>query len=222
MTDLARLSTQLEAVNDQVAAEIGARIDAAVAEVVASGIAPGLVVGERAPGFTLPDAMGNEVSLADRLDAGPVVLQFYRGEWCPYCNLHLRALQAALPEIRKRDASLIAISPQSPDHALSMTKKAELEFDVLSDVDQHVIRDYRLQFTLPADLQSVHLNVFDLDLRAQTANGTWNLTVPGTFVISADGRIVAAGVEVDYRARMEPSVILESLDELTSNQTAGA
>jgi peroxiredoxin len=214
VSNLARLSTQLDAVTDQVPAEIDARIEAAIAEVAASGVAPGLAVGDRAPGFTLPDATGREVSLADRLDAGPVVLQFYRGDWCPYCNLHLRALQAALPEIRKRGASLVAISPQSPDHSLSLTEQAELEFDVLSDVDQHVIRDYRLQFTLPADLQSVHLNDFSLDLRLQNADGSWNLPVPGTFVISAEGRIVAAGVEVDYRGRIEPAVILAALDEL--------
>ena len=214
MSDLARLSTQLDAVTDQVPAEINARIDAALAEVAAAGGAPGPAVGERAPGFVLPDALGREVSLADRLDAGPVVLQFYRGDWCPYCNLHLRALQAALPEIRKRGASLVAISPQSPDHSLSLTEKAALEFDVLSDVDQRVIRDYRLQFTLPADLQGVHLNVFDLDLRAQNADGSWNLPVPATFVISANGTIVSAGVEVDYRTRVEPSEILQSLDEV--------
>jgi peroxiredoxin len=216
VSNLARLSTQLDAVTDQVPGEIDARIGAAIAEVAASGVAPGLAVGDRAPRFTLPDATGREVSLADRLDAGPVVLQFYRGDWCPYCNLHLRALQAALPEIRRRGASLVAISPQSPDHSLSLTEQAELEFDVLSDVDQHVIRDYRLQFTLPADLQSVHLNMFSLDLRAQNADGSWNLPVPATFVISAEGRIVAAGVEVDYRARIEPKVVLEALDELAS------
>ena len=216
VSDLAPLSTQLDAVTDQIPAEIGARIEAALAEVAASGAPLGLAIGDRATAFTLADATGKQVYLADRLDAGPVVLQFYRGDWCPYCNLHLRALQAALPEIRKRGASLVAISPQSPDHSLSLTQKAELEFDVLSDVDQHVIRDYRLQFTLPADLQSVHLNIFDVDLRIQNADGSWNLPVPATFVISADGRIVTAGVEVDYRARIEPSVILESLDELVS------
>ena len=88
----------------------------------------------------------------------------------------------------------LAISPQSPDHSLSLTEQAELGFDVLSDVDQGGIRDYRLQFTLPADLQSVHLDVFDLDLRVQNADGSWNLPVPATFVINSEGRIAAAGV----------------------------
>lgn len=214
MSELASLAPQLDAVTGQIPAEIDARIGAAIAEVAASGATPGLLVGDRAPAFTLPNATGKHVSLADRLAAGPVVLQFYRGEWCPYCNLHLRALQAALPDIRKRGASVIAISPQSPDHSLSLTEKAELEFDVLSDIDQQVIRDYRLQFKLPADLESLHLNVFDVDLTAHNADGSWNLPVPATFVISADATIVAAGVEVDYRTRMEPSAILTALDEL--------
>lgn len=216
MSERAGLAPQLDAVTEQIPAEIGARIEAAIAEVAASGAAPGLAVGERAPGFTLPDATGKDVSLSDRLAAGPVVLQFYRGEWCPYCNLHLRALQAALPDIRKRGGSVIAISPQSPDHSLSLAEKAELEFDVLSDADQRVIRDYRLQFTLPEVLKSLHLNAFDVDLTAHNADGSWTLPVPATFVISADGTIVAAGVEADYRTRLEPSVVLQALDELVS------
>ena len=87
---------------------------------------PGLALGEQAPEFSLPDAVGRAVSLRERLSAGPVVLVFYRGEWCPYCNAYLRALQAALPDIASRGASLIAVSPQSPDHSLSITEKAEL------------------------------------------------------------------------------------------------
>ena len=104
----------------------------------------------------------------------------------------------------------------SSAHSLSLAEKAQLEFDVLSDVDQRVIRDYRVQFTLPADLQDVHLNVFDLDLRTQNADGSWNLPIPATFVIGTDGTIVVAGVEVDYRTRIEPAAILAALDDLAS------
>lgn len=220
MAETETLSAQLDAVTDQIPDEISARIDAALQEVARSGVAPGLAVGDRAPDFRLPDASGRDVALADRLATGPVVLQFYRGEWCPYCNLHVRALQAALPDIRKRGASVIAISPQSPDHSLSLTEKAGLEFDVLSDVDQKVIRDYRLQFTLPVDLQRVHVTMWDLDLRAQSADGSWNLPVPATFVISPDGTIAAARVDADYRTRLEPSAVLETLDEVTGTQTS--
>lgn len=214
MTDQTTLNSSLDGISAQIPSEIGDRISAAIDQVRTSGIAPGLAVGDRAPVFALPDARGNQVSLADRLASGPVVLVFYRGEWCPYCNTYLRALQAILPDIRQKGASLVAISPQTPDHSLSMTEKAELEFDVLSDATWQVIRDYRLQFELPKDLQAVHLDVFQLDLRVHNADGTWNLPVPATFVINQQGTIVAADVDTDYRRRMEPSDLLAALDRI--------
>jgi peroxiredoxin len=109
---------------------------------------------------------------------------------------------------------VIAVSPQSPDHSLSITEKAELAFDVLSDVDQAVIRAYKLQFTVPADLQDLHINVFQVDLRDHSADRSWQLPVPATFVIDRDAVVRAADVSADYRARMEPSDILAALDEL--------
>jgi peroxiredoxin len=208
------LQQQLEQINAQIPDPIAARITAAIAEVDASGAAPGLAVGNEAPEFSLPDAMGRTVSLRERLSGGPVVLVFYRGEWCPYCNTYLRALQAVLPEMVARGASLMAVSPQSPDHSLSIAEKAELGFDVLSDVDQAVIRAFRVQFTLPADLQDVHVNAFQLDLRDQTADHSWQLPVPATFVIDRDGIVRAAHVSADYRTRMEPVDIIAALDSL--------
>jgi len=211
MTDQRTLATDLEAVDAQVPRAIGDRISHAVDEVRQSGTAPGLAVGDLAPNFVLSDARGHQVSLQDRLASGPVVLVFYRGEWCPYCNTYLRALQAILPDIRAAGASLIAISPQTPDHSLSMTQKADLEFDVLSDSTQQVIREYRVQFELPANLQAIHLDAFQLDLRLQTADDSWNLPVPATFVIDRHGKVVAADVDADYRRRMEPSDLLATL-----------
>jgi peroxiredoxin len=210
------LAQQLEQIDAQVPEPIGERITAAVAEIETSGAATGLRIGDRAPEFSLPDANGRAVSLRERLSAGPVVLVFYRGEWCPYCNAYLRALQAELPKIAAHGASLIAVSPQSPDHSLSITEKAELNFDVLSDADQSVIRAYRLQFTLPADLHDLHVNVFQVDLEDHNANRRWELTVPGTFVIDREGIVRAAHVSADYRTRMEPAKILVELDDLTS------
>src|SRR5271167_2756897 len=109
------LKEQLEGITAAIPEPIGSRIDAGVREIDAAGLA----VGDPAPGFTLPDALGRPVSLADLLAEGPVVAVFYRGEWCPYCNLQLHALQAALPTIRELGASLVAISPQAADHSLS-------------------------------------------------------------------------------------------------------
>ena len=216
MSDPTSLAAALDQITAQLPPDVNERLDRAIAEIAASAKAPGLAVGEAAPQFTLPDAQGKPVSLEARLSAGPVVLVFYRGEWCPYCNLYLRALQAALPEITGRGGSVIAVSPQSPDHSLSITEKAELEFDVLSDVDQTVIRDYRVQFRLPADMQAVHLDVFDLDLRLQSADGSWDLPVPATFVIDEHGTIVACHVDADYRSRMEPAEILHVLDGIAT------
>ena len=209
------LEQQLEQINAQIPKPIARRITTAIAEVDASSVAPGLAPGEQAPEFSLPDAMERSVSLQERLSGGPVVLVFYRGEWCPYCNAYLRTLQDALPEITARGASLLAVSPQSPDHSLSIAEKAQLGFDVLSDVDQAVIRAYKLQFTAPADLQDLHVNVFDTDLRDHTANRSWQLPVPATFVIDRAGIVRAGRISADYRTRMEPADIIAALDDLS-------
>ena len=209
------LARQLAGYAAQIPTPVALRLAAAFAEVTASGAAPGLATGERAPGFTLPNATGDPVRLATRLARGPVVLSFYRGEWCPFCNLELRALQAALPRFRARGASLIAISPQSPDHSLSVTEKASLTFDVLSDARQEVIAAYRIQFTVPADLKDLHLNLFGNDPSAHTADGSWNLPIPATFVIDRSGIIRDRHVSADYTTRMDPDDIDKALAALS-------
>jgi peroxiredoxin len=209
------LTRQLTQYTAHIPAPVSKRLAAAFAELTASGAAPGPAVGEQAPPFSLPDATGQTVSLAARLTQGPVALSFYRGEWCPFCNLELRALQAALPRLTERGAALIAISPQSPDHSLSVTEKAGLTFDVLSDAHQEVIAAYRLQFTVPADLKDLHLNVFGNDLSAHAADGSWDLPIPATFVIDRSGIIRVRHVSADYTTRMDPASILAALDELT-------
>jgi peroxiredoxin len=208
------LRTQLDAISAHVPDEIATRISAGVARLEASGAAPGLAVGDHAPDFTLPDALGHPVALADLLDRGPVVLVFYRGEWCPFCNVQLHSLQAALPELRRLGASLVAVSPQSPDHSLSLREKHDLEFPVLSDVDQSVIRAYQVQFTLDGDLEDLQVNVFQNDPAVQNADGTRNLPVPATFVIDRDGRVSAAFVDADWRRRAEPVDIEAALRAL--------
>ena len=208
------LTRQLAGYAAQIPAPVAGRLSAAFAELTASGAAPGLAVGEQAPLFSLPDATGETVSLAGRLAEGPVVLSFYRGEWCPFCNLELRALQAAPPQLKSHGAALIAISPQSPDHSLSITEKAGLTFDVLSDARQEVITAYRVQFTVPADIKDLHLNVFGNDPSAQTADGSWNLPIPATFVIDPAGIIRARHVSADYTTRMDPAQIEAALDAL--------
>lgn len=172
---------------------------------------------ERAPNFRLPDASGRVVELDALRAQGPVVLVFYRGQWCPYCNLELRAYQALLPRFRALGAQLVAISPQTPDHSLSTAEKNALEFPVLSDVGSHVARAYGLAFDLDADMQHLYADFFGNDLAqyngTETVSG-WTLPVPATYLVGRDARIELAAVEVDYRQRLEPQRVLERLQAL--------
>ncbi|HEY1762317.1 MAG TPA: peroxiredoxin-like family protein [Acidimicrobiales bacterium] len=204
---------ELGAITASIPEPIGNRIVDGVAEIEATGVAPGLAVGDRAPDFTLLDALGEPVTLSELLANGPVVLTFYRGEWCPYCNVQLRHLEHALHRFQKFDATLVAVSPQSPDHALSLTEKHDLKFPVLSDVDQDVSRAYRVQFTLSGDLEDLQVNVFQNDPSTQNANGTRSLPVPATFVIDRQGVIQAAFVDADWRVRVAP----EDLEAVLKN-----
>jgi peroxiredoxin len=205
---------EVEAITSSIPVAIGQRIDAGVSEIDSSGEAPGLSVGDRAPDFTLFDAWGEAVTLAQALISGPVILTFYRGEWCPFCNIQLRHLERALSRFRELGATLIAISPQAPDHGVSLTEKLQLTFPVLSDPAQAVIRSYKLQFTLSGDLEELQVNVFGNDPAKQNANGTRSLPVPGTFVIDSQGIIRAAFVDADWRRRVEPSEIEAVLEQL--------
>ncbi len=194
---------------------------AAIGRLEENKVAPGLSAGERAPDFELPDPHGKPVRLSERLAGGPVVLSFFRGDWCPICNLQLGALERALPEIREAQASLIAVTPQSLEHTLSLQEKAELTFDVLSDAGQKVIRDYRVQFTVPSELKDLYLGFYSLDLGEQNADGSWNLPVPGTFIIDAEGVIRKTHVTADFTSRMEPDDVVEALRPLAAGRLAG-
>jgi peroxiredoxin len=214
MNSMPSVQQQLDEITASIPEAIGTRIDVGVAEIDESGVAPGLAVGDTAPNFTLPDAQGEPITLADLLVQGPVVVTFYRGEWCPYCNIQLRGLQAALPRLRELDASLVAISPQSADHSLTLAEKNELTYRVLSDLDQEVIRAYRVQFTLAGDLEDLQVNVFQNDPATQNADRTRSLPVPATFVIDRDGIVRAAFVSADWRYRPEPADIIAALEAL--------
>jgi peroxiredoxin len=208
------LQSQLDEIIEQIPESIRSRIKEDTSDLDASGVARGLAVGDAAPNFTLPDALGRPVTLSDLLEKGPVVLTFYRGEWCPFCNLQLRSLQEALPLFLEHDATLVAISPQAPDHALSLTEKHDLAYAVLSDVDQSVIRAYRVQFTLSGDLEDLQVNVFQNDPGTQNADHSRSLPVPATFVIDRRGVVRAAFVSADWRYRPEPTDIIAALESL--------
>ena len=172
-----------------------------------------IAVGEIAPNFTLPDATGKTVSLHSRLDKGPVVLSFYRGGWCPFCNLELQALQALLPEIKSLGANLIGISPETPDTSMTTVEKQQLQFDVLSDAGNKTARDYGLYFTVYEEMRPLYLK-WGLDVPASNGDDSWELPVPATYVIDTKGVARTAHVDKDYTKRMEPEQILAALRNL--------
>lgn len=174
-----------------------------------------LKVDEKAPQFKLPNAQGKTISLSKVLEKGPVVLTFYRGSWCPYCNLQLRALQAKLNEIHALGATLIAISPEVPDGSLSENEIHKMEFTILSDQDAKVASQYGVAWEVPEFLIA-HMRVDrNLDL-IKINNGNKNLLpIPATFVLGSDGIVKWSYVNVDYRTRSEPDQILEVLKSLS-------
>lgn len=186
-------------------------MDRATAEVAASGIADScLGVGSRVPEFTLPDANGVAVSLASKLAEGPVVLTFYRGGWCPYCSTELRALQARLPEIAAAGATLIAISPETPDNSLSTAEKLDLTFTVLSDEGNRVAESFGLVVVLPEALREIYQG-FGIDLPAANGDDTFRLPIPATYVIRTDGTIAWSFADPDYTNRADPDDVITAL-----------
>lgn len=168
----------------------------------------GLKTGDKAPDFKLPNATGDAISLSGVLKHGPVILKFYRGEWCPICNLDLRHFQKYLAQFESLVASLLAVSPQKPGDALTMKQKNELGFDVLSDINQEVIKSYNLQFDPGEDYHHRR------DLSLLNGDGSKLLPVPATFIINRDFTIIGAHVEANYTERMPPEEIMEILKQL--------
>lgn len=175
---------------------------------------PGLKIGEKAPDFTLPNAFGRPVRLFDKLKDGPVVLSFYRGAWCPYCNLQLHALHTSLPHFARHGAQLVAVTPQKPDKSLEQVEKDGYPFDILSDLDGSVMRAYRLHFEVPEELSDVYKRNFGLDLAEYNGQDRYVLPVPGTYVIDTGGIVRAAYADTDYKQRMEPKDIIAALQAL--------
>lgn len=189
---------------------IGAQIADAFERIERDHQAPGLSIGERAPEFDLPNQRGETVRLSERLAAGPVVVSFFRGAWCPVCNLQIAALNRALPKIEAEGATLLAIHPDTGNFEF----EPPLAFDILRDEDQSVIRGFKLQFTIPVELQRLYVGTLDFDISRRNADGSWALPVPGTFVLDSEGVVRRRHVTADYTRRMEPEDVISALREL--------
>ncbi|MCY9658852.1 peroxiredoxin-like family protein [Paenibacillus chondroitinus] len=179
-----------------------------------SGIVYGLNEGDQAPDFTLANPLGEQINLYNELANGPVILIFYRGGWCPFCNVQLRAYQQLLPEIQKIGGQLIAVSPQSPDNSLSQMEKEQLTFHVLSDPNGRVADSYNLLFELPAYLQNTFTDILGRDLAKFNASDRWLLPVPATYLIDRQGILRYASVDPDFMNRAEPQEMIDLLKKL--------
>lgn len=193
--------------------EIHPVMERATAELIASGQAGRAIkAGDRAPSFKLKDQDGNDVSSAALLVKGPLVVTFYRGVWCPYCNIELQAINEVLPEIRSYGANVVAISPQTPVNSRKAVRTNELGFPVLSDVNGQTGADFGLRFALPDYLVELYKNLKN-DLPAFNNDPSWTLPMPARYVIGQDGIVLYSEVNPDYTRRPDPSDMFPVLEK---------
>ncbi|MCV7094215.1 peroxiredoxin-like family protein [Mycobacterium kubicae] len=194
--------------------DIAALMDQAVAELADADsltMVPG--VGDPAPKFELPNQIGALVSLDGLLATGPAVLVFYRGVWCPFCTLTLRAYEQYLPDLRSAGASLVGISLQTPDDSLTMAERNRLSYPVLSDLGGAVSSNYGLVFKLPNYLQEVYRQLGH-PLPAFNGTDDWELPVSATFVVDRSGLVRFAEALPDYTQRSDPADVLATVMRL--------
>ena len=189
-------------------------------ELIASGAQDrALKTGDLAPEFILPDVDGNPVSSKALLAKGPLVVTFYRGVWCPYCNFDLSALEEARLEIQSRGASLVAISEQTAPNSRKSQRQNGLGFPILGDHGGEIAAQFGVRWTLPDYLREVH-KMLGADLTQFNGEDSWTLPIPARYVIAQDGTIAYAEVNADYTRRPEPSAVFPVLEQLRHRQVA--
>jgi peroxiredoxin len=210
------LDTFMANVRTQLPAEVLAPVEAFYADLGLPDRFPNVLrVGQMAPDFTLADAIGKPVSSASLRAQGPMIISFYRGAWCPFCNIELRSLQAALPQFRELGATLVAISPEKPDFSVPMIERENLAFGVLSDPGNQVAKQFGLVYLLDGEARRVSLETFGTDLPTFNGDESWELPVPATYVIDRKGMVKLAFFDPEFRNRVEPRAILEALRGLS-------
>jgi peroxiredoxin len=216
MPTIREQSGQLKAVAaERLPAGVTAVFDRSIEDFLAQGIpAEAISAGDQLEPFTLEDATATAVSLDQLVEDGPAVIVFYRGGWCPYCNLALRTYQRELlPELGAFGARLVAISPQRPDQSLSTAEKAELTFTVLSDPGSRVARSIGIAFQQADDVLAAQRQL-GLDLAQVNAEGSTQLPRPTVLIVDRNRTVRFADVQPDYTARTEVADILAALADI--------
>lgn len=206
--------------------ELNALVEQGAGEISAMPIVErALKAGDRAPNFTLKNYSGELRSLSGYLKSGPLVLTFYRGLWCPYCNLQLAAYNKGLDAIRALGADLVAISSEGADGAAAI-KDSDLpqetkdtiisapDFDVLHDASTTVAKNFGVAFVLPETHQQL-LHAFKVNVERANGDNTYAFADPATYIIGQDGVVAWAYIPNNYRKRAEVSEILKQLKRLS-------
>jgi len=184
-------------------------------ELTASGIGRScLQAGDRIPPFNLPNLAGETVDAATLLARGPLVLSFYRGSWCGFCNLEMRALQDALPFIREAGGELVAISPDVSEGPAEVVDTYGFEFELLTDRGNAVARQFGLTYAMDERLQPLYKDEFGIDIGGYSGEGSWDLPITATYIVDRSGVIVEAFTDPDHTHRMEPRDIVLRLRAL--------
>lgn len=210
-TELDELKLHISSV---IPSEASALVDDFIREMKENGIENRAIkVGQEIPAFSLPNAVGKTVSSTELLLRGPLVVTFYRGSWCPFCNLYLKSLRDMIPAFNEVGAQLVAISGMTPDNSLSFQEKLDLGFEVLSDKGLAVADRFGLVYDLNGQIRDLFA-LGGMDYKNMYGNESFRMTMPATYVTDHDG-IVIAEVDMDWRNRLDPLQILAALQKLT-------
>ena len=193
--------------------EVLEAFEKAIEQMREAGQNKGVRVGTKAPDFTLASMDGKQITLSKELEKGPVVLVFYRGVWCPFCNLELRAYEQIIDEIEAVNGGVIAISPQTAEYSSAIQEKHGLRFPVVSDVQNQTAKKYELTSQMSEKLKQIYQSI-EISLDVFNGNDSWELPLPATYVIDREGIIRCASVDADYKKRVEPGEVLRLLQAL--------
>lgn len=193
--------------------EVLEAFEKAIEQTREAGQNKGVRVGTKAPDFTLASTDGKQITLSAELEKGPVVLVFYRGVWCPFCNLELRAYEQIFDEIAAVNGQVIAISPQTAEYSSAIQEKHGLRFPVVSDMQNQTAKKYELTSQMPEKLKQIYQSI-EISLDVFNGDDSWELPLPATYVIDRDGIIRFASEDADYKKRVEPGEVLRLLQTL--------
>ncbi|VAW78072.1 hypothetical protein MNBD_GAMMA12-3898 [hydrothermal vent metagenome] len=213
------LAQEIEALNKTAAENTPAEVSLAFQEAIQSWVSSrvdknALKIGDKIPPFQLKNSSGELFASDDLLNKMPAVISFYRGGWCPWCSLELKALQKHLDEIKDLNGTLIAISAELPETSLATVENNKLNFNVLSDQNLDVARQFGLVIQLPKNIEDISKNIFGLDFKKINGMDTYELPIPATYVIDINHTIQYAFVDPNFMNRAEPAEVLEVLKKL--------